>query len=151
MPYPTDESEPDALPDPELNPLLNPLLAAHMGRWAEVYFTNPPERRRAAVAQLLRELQANSSSDVAAVAVVVVKVDHEQRKEPSEAEPQRDGQLGYEHKTNDAATASNLSSFAAEAPSVCSACGHENAPGHNFCGMCGTPNWRPRLPRGTAR
>ena len=33
------------LPPPELNPLLNPVLADHMGRWAQVYFTSPPEKR----------------------------------------------------------------------------------------------------------
>ncbi len=44
---PEDESKTGTLPDPELNPLLNPLLAANMGRWAEVYFTNPPEKASA--------------------------------------------------------------------------------------------------------
>jgi hypothetical protein len=44
----------------ELNPLLNPLLADNMGKWAEVYFTNPPERRDQAVLQLLRELEAQN-------------------------------------------------------------------------------------------
>src|SRR5271170_333187 len=53
-----NKSDPNTLPDPELNPMLNPLLAAHMGRWAEVYFTNPPEKRGAAIAELLRELES---------------------------------------------------------------------------------------------
>ena len=57
---PTDESDATTLPDPELNPLLNPLLAAHMGRWAEVYFTNPPEKRGQAISELLRELENSS-------------------------------------------------------------------------------------------
>ena len=46
------------LPAPELNPLLNPVLGQNMGRWAEVYFTNPPEKREQAVLELLRELEA---------------------------------------------------------------------------------------------
>jgi hypothetical protein len=45
------------LPAPELNPLVNPVLGQHMGRWAEVYFTAPPEKREQAVLELLRELQ----------------------------------------------------------------------------------------------
>jgi ribosomal protein L37E len=49
------------LPLAELNPLLNPLLAENMGRWAEVYFTSPPERREQAVVELLRELEAERS------------------------------------------------------------------------------------------
>jgi hypothetical protein len=32
-----------------------------MGRWAEVYFTSPPEKREEAVMELLRELQAGAS------------------------------------------------------------------------------------------
>ncbi len=51
-------AEPDVLPAPELNPLLNPILGQHMGRWAEVYFTTPPEKREEAVLELLRELEA---------------------------------------------------------------------------------------------
>ncbi|MGB9361842.1 MAG: hypothetical protein WCA99_09580, partial [Candidatus Sulfotelmatobacter sp.] len=61
MPQPTDDPNVKILPGPELNPLLNPLLAAHMGRWAEVYFTSSPEKRAEAVSELVREL-ANSST-----------------------------------------------------------------------------------------
>ena len=45
------------LPNPDLNPLLNPTLGRHLGRWAQVYFTSPPEKREEAVGELLRELQ----------------------------------------------------------------------------------------------
>lgn len=38
--------------------MINPLLAENMGRWAEVYFTTPPESREQAVLELLHELQA---------------------------------------------------------------------------------------------
>jgi len=58
LPHPIDKFDAETLPDPELNPLLNPLLGAHMGRWAEVYFTSPPEKRNQAVADLLRELKS---------------------------------------------------------------------------------------------
>ena len=43
----------DVLPRAELNPLLNPLLERNLGRWAEVYFTSPPEQREQAVEELL--------------------------------------------------------------------------------------------------
>src|SRR5215469_1737860 len=49
------------LPRPDLNPLVNPLLGEHMGRWAEVYFTTPPEEREQAVENLIKELQAASA------------------------------------------------------------------------------------------
>lgn len=55
-----DRSE-DELRRPELNPLLNPLLADNMGRWAEVYFTAPPERREEAVLELLHELEGRNT------------------------------------------------------------------------------------------
>ena len=44
--------------DSELNPLLNPLLNKNMGRWAEVYFTSPPNKRAQAVRELVRELRS---------------------------------------------------------------------------------------------
>lgn len=44
-------------PSPELNPLENPTLGRNLGRWAQVYFTNPPEKRVQAVEDLLRELE----------------------------------------------------------------------------------------------
>ena len=59
----TEHSEaPSTLPPPELNPLVNPLLAENMGRWAQVYFTSPPEKREHAVQELLRELGAEHSA-----------------------------------------------------------------------------------------
>ena len=51
-PEPTDQ-----LPNSELNPLLNPTLGRNLGRWAQVYYTNPPEKREEAVGELLRQLE----------------------------------------------------------------------------------------------
>lgn len=50
------------LPNPELNPLHNPTLGRNLGRWAQVYFTTPPEKREEAVVKLLRELQHNEGT-----------------------------------------------------------------------------------------
>jgi len=46
----------------ELNPLTSPLLSQNMGRWAEVYFTSPPEKREQAIQELLRELGGDPAS-----------------------------------------------------------------------------------------
>ena len=70
MPRITNKREIDTLPEPELNPVMNPLLAAHMGRWAEVYFTTLPENRGQAVAELLRELQNGSFAESASFQVI---------------------------------------------------------------------------------
>jgi hypothetical protein len=53
----TDEPQTGEQPKADLNPLLNPVLEENLGRWAQVYFTNPPETRERAVMDLLRELE----------------------------------------------------------------------------------------------
>jgi len=64
LPYPPEKAfQPAAdLPDPELNPLLNATLGRHLGRWAQVYFTTPPEKRDEAIYDLLNELKAADSA-----------------------------------------------------------------------------------------
>ncbi len=125
MPQPTDKSDAQTLPDPDLNPLLNPLLAANMGRWAEVYFTSPPEKRGEAVAQLLRELENGSSPNHS----------HSQLVDPkTRQEIQSPGRI--ESETD----ARELPQFYSEAQvevGTCPACSYENPVGQKFCGMCG--------------
>jgi TPR repeat protein len=50
----------DSLPKSDLNPLINPVLGRNLGRWAQVYFTSPPEKREEAVGELLRELESET-------------------------------------------------------------------------------------------
>ena len=59
-PEPTDQ-----LPNSELSPLLNPTLGRNLGRWAQVYFTSPPEKREEAVEELLRELENETPATAA--------------------------------------------------------------------------------------
>jgi hypothetical protein len=130
-PHPTDET-PNSLPDPELNPLLNPVLAAHMGRWAEAYFTAPPEKREEAVSELLRELRNDSPLASASVAsdhgiddANLPRADVAKHEENSETP-------ALEEVPPD-------SSAAAIAPALtCGVCDYQNAAGQVFCGMCGT-------------
>ena len=101
------------LPSPELNPLINPVLGAHMGRWAEVYFTSPPEKRDEAVLELLRELQG-ATSDLPPVTSLPDHGRHLPTEPPTEAhlvEPEW---------------------------AICESCGGRNERGNRFCGMCGT-------------
>ena len=110
----TEPSEPaNTVPHPELNPLQNPLLAENMNRWAEVYFTNPPERRDAAVVELLQEL-----------------VEEQQRRN----EQQRRPVMVPFPRSLDLSTGSQDQS---EAVVYCRACHTENPVTHQFCGMCG--------------
>jgi hypothetical protein len=153
------------LPEPELNPLLNPLLATHMGKWAEVYFTNPPEKRAQAVSELVRELANHPATP-------------ELRTEPNDHDPVQAGvpeptkavenrisfaaEAAEEYFANPTATPElrtepsdhefvqegvqeptqameSRTSLAAETSVVCRDCGHRNSGAHRFCGMCGLP------------
>lgn len=115
MPRQTDQSEDaHALPRPELNPLLNPVLGEHMGRWAEVYFTSPPEKREEAVLELLRELEAANPREVA-LASEPLASRSEEPAFPSAILP-IDVRTGLPQ---------------------CPTCGHENPQSNQFCGMCG--------------
>jgi hypothetical protein len=117
VPHPTDKSAPTPSPDPELNPLMNPLLGAHMGRWAEVYFTNPPEKRDQAVSELLRELENLAPPEPASVQSIV------------------DDSGGK----GEAADSANYSPSTLEPGRTCTACAYHNSAGKRFCGMCGAP------------
>jgi hypothetical protein len=120
LPQQDDHSDgPSTLPAPELNPLLNPLLGQNMGRWAEVYFTSPPEKREQAVLDLLRELQGDNPTPEVAAASAISTTSEEESQPVSE-----------------------LASRRAEVPVAavrCRACGRENPTSHRFCGMCGSP------------
>lgn len=117
MPHPANQSDANTLPDPELNPLLNPLLAAHMGRWAEVYFTNPPEKRGEAVAELIRELESLPAPEPGSIPAINTDI----------ANPQTE------------TTELSAPSYAVEPLCACGGCGYENSAEQKFCGMCGAP------------
>ena len=119
MPRQTEHSEePGSLPAPELNPLVNPVLGQNMGRWAEVYFTSPPEKREQAVLELVRELEGKNSIPDGRFATTT-------RPQPEPAsEPifKRDLQNGI---------------YPRMVP--CQACGRELPAAQRYCGMCGAP------------
>ncbi len=116
MPHRPDKSDASALPDPELNPLLNPLLAAHMGRWAEVYFTNPPEKREQAVSDLLRELE-NVPPESASL-------------------PVANGSAGEKTQNSESPHSSPAT---LDLVLTCSVCAYNNPAEQRFCGMCAAP------------
>lgn len=105
------------VPDPELNPMSNPLLARNMGRWAEVYFTNPPEKREQAVQELLRELKDEQPPAVEEPVAVAAPAPP-----PQTPSPQPVSALVTDEQ------------FA-----TCPACLHKNLTRQRFCGLCGFP------------
>ncbi|MBZ5649760.1 MAG: hypothetical protein LAO18_04655 [Acidobacteriia bacterium] len=96
------EKSQEPLSPSELNPLTNPALERNLGRWAQVYFSNPPAKRQQAVSKLLEEIQRETGQGPADPAV-----------RPYFARDER---------------------FQG---TVCSACQHQNPPGHKFCSRCG--------------
>jgi hypothetical protein len=119
---PSEDSKTETLNDPELNPLLNPLLASNMGRWAEVYFTSPPEKRAEAVTELLRELERNPPPTVPSV------------KTNDEVANLRE-HYQVEREYGDRSYAEDESA----SEGTCPSCGHRSSSPQKFCGMCGMP------------
>lgn len=113
------------LPNPELNPLLNPTLGRHLGRWAQVYFTSPPEKREEAVGELLRELQGQPSTLPDQPAI--------------QPHPSTIGQhLPPLGRAEPVETRRIVEAVVAEPPAYqCAACGHRHTRPQRFCGMCG--------------
>jgi hypothetical protein len=150
---PSDKIDAEILPEPELNPLLNPLLAAHMGRWAEVYFTSPPEKRAQAVSDLVRELRGGSSIERASAQPVVAWPTGAQSKTTL---PSVDKTLAKSQAAEAAEPARAVSEKLPPSPSsppvvdlrrTCSECSAENSAEQNFCGMCGAPLQSLRQPQ----
>jgi len=149
-----------SLPDPELNPMMNPTLGKNLGRWAQVYFTSPPEKREEAVQELLRELE-NGRGEPDPVSVSMVQ-------EEEDDAPFADDKSALPGFTPALSTASDEEQFvpdkapdvsyrggqelfpdevegheqefeAEERPAgeICPACLHKNDSGQRFCGFCG--------------
>jgi hypothetical protein len=118
-----NQDHPKTLPSPELNPLTNPVLGRNMGRWAEVYFTSPPERREQAVQELLRELEGESTgADPATPSELATS-------EPSGTE---------EDRTSRVPDSRHTSPFL-EGSVQCPRCGEEALDQQKFCSACGAP------------
>src|SRR5271155_1801577 len=107
-----------------------------MGRWAEVYFTSAPERREQAVADLLRELESNSPSEISSPQHAsdqrnffeeVDRVDHNDNHDDVRV-PVDDGNTSAADSPPDSLPVLH-----------CSACEAVNWLGQRFCGMCGAP------------
>lgn len=111
-----------SLPRPELNPLTNPVLGRNLGRWAQVYFTAPPEQREQAVSQLLRELESDPHPVSAGEAATSAK--------EADASPI----FSALREARDSVTP------VVQADSIeCGQCRHVNSADNRFCGFCGGP------------
>jgi hypothetical protein len=100
----------DSLPKSDLNPLINPVLGRNLGRWAQVYFTSPPEKREEAVGELLRELESETPGG-----------------QPTTARPET---LGNVQSQPHVAIPQQL---------LCPVCQRLNQIGQRFCGYCAQP------------
>ncbi len=87
-----------------------------MGRWAEVYFTSPPENREQAVLELLHELEAGDCPHADAT------------NPPTSMADQVRVPVAFLASRNALARRGNVD---------CQSCGRTNPASHRFCGMCG--------------
>jgi len=124
-----NQDKPKTLPSPELNPLTNPVLGRNMGRWAEVYFTSPPEKREQAVQELLHELERESSGGEA---------DAQSKDAASESGQLAPGRFSEEARTSSAITPSPAAPLREEFMQ-CVSCGRLALAEQKFCGGCGFP------------
>jgi hypothetical protein len=98
-----------------------------MGRWAEVYYTNPPEKREQAVLELVRELEKENPESAAPFHNI----------ETTNSEPVFSNATSSAAVSSIAASATPGVSELAPREIFCVACGHENPASQKFCGMCG--------------
>jgi hypothetical protein len=146
---PSSESKSNILLEPQLNPILNPLLSAHMGRWAEVYFTSPPEKREQAVAELVRELARDSGSSPIPQLSTHDFIERRElapmdldRREPIWIEDSKAETPAAQIESIPPSTASSLRDPFDDGNTeiaICVTCEHLNGAGQKFCGMCGLP------------
>ncbi len=124
-----DKVDGEILPDPELNPLLNPLLGAHMGRWAEVYFTSPPEKRGQAVSDLVRELRSGSPPESSAIEAGIdeARKDKARKTEGTKQPKPLSDEAHYQRQAPPAVGSTR----------TCDVCSAESPAEQKFCGMCG--------------
>jgi hypothetical protein len=114
VPYRPDSDSGRKLPNPDLNPLLNQTLGRNLGKWAQVYFTNPPEKREEAVVELLRELQGENASNAPTAS--------DEQRPPAEPPPK--GAPPVMPPTPESL--------------ACPQCHYSNLTDQLFCGMCGS-------------
>ena len=97
-----------------------------MGRWAEVYFTSPPERREQAVLELVRELEGKNPPPSGQFAAAT----------PPAPEPVSKPVFTPPVFTSD------LQNDVSPLRVPCHACGRELPVSQRYCGMCGAPQRR---------
>ena len=119
-----------SLPRPELNPLTNPVLGRNLGRWAQAYFTAPPEQREQAVSQLLRELEADPETMSAGERVVSAK--------EADASPVFTALREARDSVTPVVQTPTVQTPVVQTDDVeCVHCRHVNSVDNRFCGFCG--------------
>jgi len=103
-----------------------------MGRWAEVYFTSPPERREQAVLELVRELEGKNPTSGGQFGA------------PTPLAPEAASQAVFTPPILTPDLQNDLHSQSDVPPMKvpCHACGRELPPSQRYCGMCGAPQRR---------
>jgi hypothetical protein len=105
-----------------------------MGRWAQAYFTSPPEKRDEAVHELLRQLEAEHSTH----GPVPVADSSASAASSSNTSSAAVSLPATELAASPVSPASSLESQGQTTLVRCLACGRKNPSTQRFCGLCGT-------------
>ena len=134
LPYPSEKqsAERGQTPNPELNPMTNPTLGRNLGRWAEVYFTTPAERREQAVLELLRELEQVEQEHPD-----LVTASHVESPAALETPATNEHNTALEEIVRQFEQPGSLAAIDHLKSHMCPACQHANRPDQLYCGMCG--------------
>ena len=110
-----------------------------MGRWAEVYFRNPPENRERAVLELLQELERENAAQRGGE--VSARWTEQQGLTEGRGTESDDRRSSAPEPSSEVAFGIQSEASAQVRPSTigCGSCGHENDGTQRFCGMCGMP------------
>lgn len=140
MPAPPEDNRkpPVNIPDPDLNPMTNTLLAQNMGRWAEVYFTTPAEKRDEAVQELLRELKTGKRGPRQTPTETPITAAEEEILDAKAKLLELEKKMAQSNSS----PSGGMNAPVVVEPSgtedlVCPACLSKNKARQRFCGLCG--------------
>jgi hypothetical protein len=105
-----------------------------MGRWAEVYFTSPPEKREEAVLNLLRELEGDASGTLSNAGTSNAVTGNVGTR-PSETLQTREA---IQERPPQSFTAAEDVQATGQDYILCRSCSAQNSADQKFCGQCGS-------------
>ena len=135
MPYSSEKqsAERGQTPNLELSPMTNSILGRNLGRWAEVYFSNPAgERREQAVLELLRDLKQGEQEHPGLLTTA-----HVESPVALDTPAPTEHIAALEETVRQFDPQESLAAMDHLKFHMCPVCQHAHRPDQLYCGMCG--------------